>query len=79
VTVTDSLTHPIATSLRRFGSGLQISLSYDSGAGNGPFGFGWSLSVPIIALRTNKGLRRYQGETRCDTFVSPEWKIWGWG
>ena len=29
---------------------------YDSGAGNGPFGFGWSLSLPSITRKTDKGL-----------------------
>ena len=42
VTGTGSMTVPIATSPGRSGFGPQLSLSYDSGAGNGPFGFGWS-------------------------------------
>ena len=46
VTGTGSMTVPIATSPGRSGFGPQLSLSYDSGAGNGPFGFGWSLSLP---------------------------------
>src|SRR5207248_1359316 len=48
VTGTGSMSVPIATSLGRSGFGPQLSLSYDSGAGNGPFGFGWSLSLPQI-------------------------------
>ncbi len=40
VTGTGSLTIPIATSQGRSGFGPQLSLSYDSGAGNGPFGLG---------------------------------------
>ena len=46
VTGTGSMSVPIATSPGRSGFGPQLSLSYDSGAGNGPFGFGWSLSLP---------------------------------
>jgi hypothetical protein len=46
VTGTGSFSVPIATSPGRSGFGPQLSLSYDSGAGNGPFGFGWSLSLP---------------------------------
>ena len=36
-----------------------LRLSYDSGAGNGPFGFGWSLGVPAITRKTDKGLPQY--------------------
>ena len=35
-----------------------LSLAYDSGAGNGPFGFGWRLSLPSITRKTDKGLPR---------------------
>src|SRR5262245_326929 len=45
VTGTGSMSVPIATSPGRSGFGPQLSLSYDSGAGNGPFGFGWSLPL----------------------------------
>jgi hypothetical protein len=51
VTGTASLTVPIATSRGRSGFGPRLSLSYDSGSGNGPFGLGWSLSIPSIARR----------------------------
>src|SRR2546423_10638990 len=40
VTGTGSLTVPISTTAGRAGFGPQLSLSYDSGSGNGPFGFG---------------------------------------
>lgn len=59
VTGTGSMSVPIATSPGRSGFGPQLSLSYDSGAGNGPFGFGWSLSLPSITRRTDKGLPQY--------------------
>jgi RHS repeat-associated protein len=59
VTGTGSMTVPIATSPGRSGFGPQLALSYDSGAGNGPFGFGWSLSLPSITRKTDKGLPRY--------------------
>jgi hypothetical protein len=45
---TGSMTVPIATSPGRGGFGPQLALSYDSGAGNGPFGLGWSLGLPQI-------------------------------
>jgi RHS repeat-associated protein len=60
VTGSGSMSVPIATSPGRSGFGPQLSLSYDSGAGNGPFGFGWSLSLPSITRKTDKGLPRYR-------------------
>jgi hypothetical protein len=53
VTGTGSMSVPIGTSPGRSGFGPQLSLSYDSGAGNGSFGFGWSLSVPSITRKTD--------------------------
>src|SRR6516162_9642367 len=68
-TGTGSMTVPIATSPGRSGLGPQLSLSYDSGAGNGPFGFGWSLSLPSITRKTDKGLPRYQDAEESDEFI----------
>jgi len=59
VTGTGSMSVPIATSPGRSGFGPQLSLSYDSGAGNGMFGLGWNLSLPSITRKTDKGLPRY--------------------
>jgi len=69
VTGTGSMTVPIATSPGRSGFGPQLSLSYDSGAGNGPFGFGWSLSLPSITHKTDKGLPKYQDVEESDVFI----------
>jgi Salmonella virulence plasmid 65kDa B protein len=69
VTGTGSMTVPIFTSPGRSGFGPQLSLSYDSGAGNGPFGFGWSLSVPSITRRTDKGLPKYFDAQESDIFI----------
>src|SRR2546421_2466662 len=69
VTGTGSLTVPIYTSPGRSGFGPQLSLSYDSGVGNGPFGFGWSLSLPSIARKTDKGLPRYLDGVESDVFI----------
>lgn len=69
VTGTGSMSIPIATSPGRGGFGPQLSLSYDSGAGNGPFGFGWSLSLPSITRKTDKGLPRYQDHEESDVFI----------
>lgn len=69
VTGTGSMSVPIATSPGRSGFGPQLSLSYDSGSGNGPFGFGWSLPLPSIARKTDKGLPKYQDGEESDTFI----------
>src|SRR5271163_3296367 len=64
VTGTGSLTVPIATGPGRSGFGPQLSLSYDSGSGNGPFGLGWDVALPSITRRTDKALSRYQDAER---------------
>jgi len=58
-TGTGSMNVPIATSPGRSGFGPQLSLSYDSGAGNSPFGLGWALTLPSITRKTDKGLPQY--------------------
>ncbi|HVH43009.1 MAG TPA: SpvB/TcaC N-terminal domain-containing protein, partial [Labilithrix sp.] len=58
-TGTLSSTVPIPTPAGRPGFELPLDLTYDSGAGNGPFGIGWRLSVPQITRKTDKGLPRY--------------------
>lgn len=69
VTGTGSMSFPIATSPGRSGFGPQLSLSYDSGTGNGSFGLGWNLSLPSITRKTDKGLPRYQDATDSDEFI----------
>jgi len=69
VTGTGSLNIPIYTSPGRSGFGPQLSLSYDSGSGNGPFGFGWSLALPAITRKTDKGLPRYEDAQESDIFI----------
>jgi RHS repeat-associated protein len=66
---TGSLSVPIAISPARPGFELDLELSYDSGAGNGPFGIGWRLSTPAITRKTDKGLPRYLDAQQADTFV----------
>jgi RHS repeat-associated protein len=69
VTGTASLTVPIHASPGRSGFTPELSLTYDSGAGNGPFGFGWSLALPGITRKTDKGLPRYLDAEESDVFV----------
>jgi RHS repeat-associated protein len=66
---TGSLSVPIPTSPGRSGFGPQLSLAYDSGAGNGPFGFGWSLALPAITRKTDKGLPQYRDAEESDVFL----------
>src|SRR5687767_6145426 len=69
VTGTGSLSVPLATSQGRGGFGPTLSLSYDSGAPNRAFGFGWSLDLPEITRATDKVLPRYLDEEESDVFV----------
>ena len=69
VTGAGSMTVPIAVSPGRSGFAPQLALSYDSGAGNGPFGLGWNLSLPAITRKTDKGLPKYQDADESDVFI----------
>lgn len=68
-TGTGSISVPIPSTPGRSGFGPQLGLSYDSGSGNGPFGFGWSLGVPSISRKTDKGLPRYDDAGESDVFL----------
>jgi len=69
VTGTGAMKVPIATSTGRSGFGPQLSLAYESGAGNGSFGFGWNLSSPAIIRKTEKGLPLYRDADESDVFI----------
>jgi RHS repeat-associated protein len=58
---------PLPASPGRAGFGPQLSLNYDSGSGNGIFGFGWTMGLPSISRKTEKGLPRYVDVN--DTFL----------
>jgi len=72
-TGTGNFTVPIALPPGRNGFQPELSLVYSTGNGNGPFGLGWSLSVPGISRKTAKGVPRYQDRladpSDRDTFV----------
>src|SRR5262245_19669954 len=70
VTGTASMTLPLFSSPTRFAPSL--TLSYDSGSGNGPFGFGWSLSIPSVTRKTDKGIPRYRDAEESDVFILSE-------
>jgi hypothetical protein len=69
---TGTLSVPVFTTPGRSKFSPNLSLSYDSGAGNGPFGFWWHLSVPNITRKTDKGLPRYFDTEQPDVFILSE-------
>jgi len=69
VTGTGSLAVPISLSPGRGGFGPQLAITYDSGAGNGPFGLGWQLSLPAITRKTDRGLPTYLDAAESDVFI----------
>lgn len=66
-TGTGQVSIPLPFSQGRFAP--QVELAYDSGSGNGPFGFGWSLSLPAITRKTDKGLPQYCDGDESDVFI----------
>ncbi|HEU4834831.1 MAG TPA: SpvB/TcaC N-terminal domain-containing protein, partial [Pyrinomonadaceae bacterium] len=69
VTGSGSMSVPLPITPGRAGFGPQLALSYDSGAGNGPFGFGWNLAIPSITRKTDKGLPQYRDAEESDVFI----------
>jgi RHS repeat-associated protein len=69
VTGTGSVSVPVPASHGRSGFGPQLTLAYDSGAGKSVFGFGWSVSLPSITRKTDKGLPTYADDQESDVFL----------
>lgn len=46
-----------------------LSLSYNSGSGNSPYGLGWSVDYPAIQRKTDKRLPRYREALEEDVFM----------
>src|SRR5882724_10911811 len=72
-TGTGNFTVPIALPPGRNAFQPQLTLVYSTGNGNGPFGLGWSLSIPGVSRKTSRGIPRYRDERRPfaerDTFL----------
>lgn len=68
---TASFSIPLPFSPAR-GASPALSLSYNSGAGNGVFGLGWMLSLPSIKRKTDKRLPQYLDGIDSDTFLFSE-------
>jgi hypothetical protein len=60
---------PFPLSPSRNGFMPQLSLSYNSGSGNGIFGLGWNAAPAAIARRTDKKLPTYNDADEQDTFI----------
>ncbi|MDC0769104.1 SpvB/TcaC N-terminal domain-containing protein [Streptomyces sp. HD] len=69
VTGTGSLTVPLPATPGRSGFGPSLSLTYDSGAGHGPFGLGWSVGLPAVTRKTDKGMPTYDDARESDVFL----------
>ena len=68
---TASFSIPLPFSPAR-GASSSLSLSYDSGGGNGIFGLGWNLSLASIKRKTDKGLPQYIDAVDSDTYLFSE-------
>lgn len=65
-TGTGSVSVPIDLPAERNDFNPELSLTYNTGNGNGPFGQGWELSIPGVSRKTSDGVPRYDDR---DTFV----------
>ena len=65
---TASFSIPLPVSPGRNGFSPNLSLSYNSGGGNSPFGLGWNVDIPRIQRKTDKGIPQYKTGNDADTF-----------
>ncbi len=68
---TSSFSVPLPFSPAR-GASTGLSLSYNSGAGNGIFGLGWNISLGSIKRKTDKALPQYFDSIDSDVFLFSE-------
>jgi RHS repeat-associated protein len=68
VTGTASFSIPLPAAAGR-GFSPELSLNYDSGSGNSPFGVGWQVNIPAISRKTDKRLPRYQDSEESDVYM----------
>ena len=64
-----SLGYPINIPVGRGGVQPQLSISYNSGGGNGWMGLGWNLSLPMISIETRWGVPRYDPNKETETYT----------
>ncbi len=68
---TASFSIPLPFSPAR-GVSPELALTYSSGAGNGPFGLGWSLNLPSIKRKSDRKLPQYIDYLDSDVFLFSE-------
>lgn len=66
-TGTANLSIPLPLPPGRGGFGPRAGLGYTSGGGNGPFGLGWNVDVPVISRKTALGVPVY--DDTADVFL----------
>ena len=66
---TSTFSIPLPVSPVRQGFAPSLSLSYNSGSGNGIFGLGWNLDIPAISRQTDKKLPQYQDNSESDIYL----------
>lgn len=66
---TSAFSVPLPISPGRNGFQPTLSLSYNSGAGNSPFGLGWNVDFPSIQRKTDKKLPQYLDGDESDVFM----------
>ncbi len=69
ITGTARLGVSVHTSPARAGFGPNLTVSYNSGQGNGPYGLGWGISLPLITRKTSIGIPRYDDAGGSDVFI----------
>jgi RHS repeat-associated protein len=60
---------PLPITPGRNGFSPSLSLSYNSGGGNSPYGLGWDVGIPAIQRKTDKRLPRYRDGSDEDIFM----------
>ncbi|MFO7257406.1 MAG: SpvB/TcaC N-terminal domain-containing protein [Bacteroidota bacterium] len=65
---TATVSIPLPTAEGREGVAPSLRLSYNSGSGNSEFGLGWSIQIPSISRKTDKGLPQYLDGQESDVF-----------
>ena len=68
---TSSYTIPLPFSAAR-GASPNLTISYNSGSGNSPFGLGWNLSIGFIKRKTDKKLPQYIDADDTDVYLYAE-------